>query len=112
MAADQPSPAGGRRQWGGERGRLCPKDPYRTTNGLPVSNQRLPEILDDQRPPAESRRDTGRRHPTGVGGDWGWGCRGEKVQAPDWHRWKLRLGWRRGEGSAPGDSAPVRLLAT
>ena len=40
-------PARGRRQEGGERGRLGPKDgiPYHTANRPPVSNQRLPEIL-------------------------------------------------------------------
>ena len=45
---DWPSPTGGRRQGGGERGRLGPKDriPYRTANRPPVSNQRPPEILD------------------------------------------------------------------
>ena len=42
-AADRPSPAGGRRQGGGERGRLGPKDrsPYRAANRPPVSNQNL-----------------------------------------------------------------------
>ena len=41
--------AGGRRQGGGERGKLGPRDgiPNQTANRLPVSNQRLPEILDD-----------------------------------------------------------------
>ena len=41
-----PSPAGG--SWGRERGKLGPRDgiPYQTANSLPVSNQRLPEILD------------------------------------------------------------------
>ena len=62
----RPSPAGGRRQGGGERGRLGPKDriPYRTANRPPVSNQRPPEILDGRHPPGGSWRDTGRRHPT------------------------------------------------
>ena len=43
-----PSPARGRRHGGGERGKLGPRDstPYQTANRLPVSNQRLPEILD------------------------------------------------------------------
>ena len=81
-------------------GRLCPKDcvPYHTANRPPVSNQRLPEILDGRHLPGGLRRDTGRRHPTGSGGDWGWGCRGEKAHAPDWSGRKLRLGPRRGEG--------------
>ena len=41
-------PARGRRQGGGERGKLGPRDgiSYQTANRLPVSNQRLPEILD------------------------------------------------------------------
>ena len=43
-----PSPTGGRRQGGGEKGNLSPRDgiPYHIANRLPVSNQRLPEILD------------------------------------------------------------------
>ena len=43
-----PSLAGGRRQGGGERGKLGPRNgtPYQTANRLSVSNQRLPEILD------------------------------------------------------------------
>ena len=38
---DRPSLAGGRRQGGGERGRLGPKDrsPYHTASRPPVSNQ-------------------------------------------------------------------------
>ena len=42
-----------RRQGGGERGRLGPKDriPYRTANRPPVSNQRPPEILDGRHSP-------------------------------------------------------------
>ena len=90
----RPSPAGDWRQEGGERGRLGPKDcsPYRTANRPPVSNQRLPEILDGRHPPGGSRLDTGRRHPTGAGGDWGWGRGGEKADAP-------------------GKSEPVKLLA-
>ena len=41
-----------RRQEGGERGKLGPREgtPYQTANRLPVSNQRLPEILDGQHP--------------------------------------------------------------
>ena len=43
-----PSLAEGRRQGGGERGKLSPRDgiPYQTADRLSVSNQRLPEILD------------------------------------------------------------------
>ena len=37
--------------------------------------------------------------PYRVGGDWGWGCGGEKAHAPDWRARKLRLGPRRGEGA-------------
>ena len=76
---DRPSPAGGRRQEGGERGKLGPKDglPYHTANRPPVSNQRLPEILDGH-PPGVLRLNTGRMH---------------------LHRRRLRLGTRRGEGA-------------
>ena len=79
---DRPSPAGDWRLGGGERGRLSPKDcsPYHTANRPPVSNQRPPEILDGQHPLGGSRQDTGCRHPTRRGGDWGWGCRGQKVR--------------------------------
>ena len=43
-----PSPAEGRRQGGGERGKFGPRDgiSYKTADRLSVSNQRLPEILD------------------------------------------------------------------
>ena len=93
--------AGGRRQGIGERGRLGPKDrsPYHTANRPPISNQRPPEILDGRHLSGGSRRDTGRRHPTSVGGDWGWRCRGQKAHAPDWRGWKLRLGPPRGEAA-------------
>ena len=69
------------RQGGGERGRLGPKDhiPYYTANRPPVSNQRPREILGGRHPLGGSRLNTGRRHPTGAGGDWGWGRGGEKA---------------------------------
>ena len=93
-STDRPSPAGGRRHGGGERGRLGPKDgiPYHTANRPPVSDQRPPEILGGRHPPGGSWWDTGRRHWTGAGGDWGWGRGGQKArrtrgecarQAPD-----------------------------
>ena len=68
---DLPIPAVGRRQGGGERGKLGPRDdiPYRTANRPPVSNQRLPEILDGRHQPGGLRLDTGRTHPTGAGGN-------------------------------------------
>ena len=71
-----------RQEVGGRGGRLGPKDrsPYRPANRPPVSNQRLPEILDGRHPPGGSRRDTGRRHRTGAGGDWGCGLGGEKAR--------------------------------
>ena len=74
--------AGGRGEGKGARGRLGPKEriPYRTANRPPVSNQRLPEILDGRHPPGGPRLDTGCMHPTGVGGDWGWGYGGEKAR--------------------------------
>ena len=82
---DQPSPARGWRHGRGERGWLSPKDriPYHTANRPPVSNQRLPEILDGPHPPGGSWQDTGRRHPTSAVGNWGWGRRGQKAHAPE-----------------------------
>ena len=76
-----PSPAGGRRQRGGERGKISPRDgtPYRTANRLPVSNQRLPEILDGWHLPGGSWLNTRHMHRTGAGGNWGWDHGGEKV---------------------------------
>ena len=60
----------GRRQGGGERGKLGPKDgiPYHTANRPPVSNQRL-EILDGQHRLGGSRLNTRRTHPTSAGGN-------------------------------------------
>ena len=54
-----------RRQGGGERGKLGPKDgiPYHAANRPPVSNQRLPEILDGRHPPGGSWLNTGRTAP-------------------------------------------------
>ena len=66
--------------------------PLPTANWPPVSNQRPPEILDGRHPLGGSWRDTGRGHPTVAGGDWGWGRGGQKARAP-------------------GESAPVKLLA-
>ena len=81
---DRPSPAGGRRQWGGERGRLGPKDciPYHTAHRPPVCNQRLPEILDGQHPPggSTSARRVAARH---------------RAHSPDRHGRGLGLGPRR-----------------
>ena len=64
-------PTGGRRQGGGERGKLGPRDdiPYHTANRPPVSNQRLPEILDGQHPLGGLQLNTGRMHLTGTGGN-------------------------------------------
>ena len=97
-----PPEAGGRGEGNGAGSGPKDRIPYRTANRPPVSNQRPPEILDGRHPPGGSQRDTGRTHQTG--GDWGWGCGGEKVHARDWRGWKLRLGPRRGEGArqAPG----------
>ena len=66
-----PSPAGGRKQGGGERGKLGQKDgiPYHIADRPPVSNQRLPEILDGQHPLGGLRLNTGRTQPTGAGGN-------------------------------------------
>ena len=76
------------------KGQARPQGPHPlpTANRPPVSNQRPPEILDGRHPPGGSWLDTGRRHPTGAGGDWGWGREGEKADAP-------------------GKSEPIKLLA-
>ena len=80
--ADWPIPTGGRRQRGGERGKFGPREgiPYHTANRPPVSNQRLPEILDGRHLPGGSQL----RH---------------KAHAPDWRAQKLWLGPGRGEGA-------------
>ena len=87
--AHLPPEAGGR-----GKGQTLPQrqDPYHTANRPAVSNQRLPEILDGRHLPGGSWLDTGCTHPTGMDRDWGWGCGGEKAHAP-------------------GESAPVKLLA-
>ena len=73
-----PSPTGGKRQGGGERGKLGPRDgtPYQTANRPAVSNQRLPEILDGRHPLGGSRLETSsqeqiQEHPKGPCGNWG-----------------------------------------
>ena len=81
------SSARGRRQEGGERGKLGPKDrsPYRAANRPPVSNQTPPEILDGRHPPGGSWRDTGCWQGLGLGTRRGEGAphRGEcSRQAP------------------------------
>ena len=75
---DGPTPTD-RRQGGGERGKLGPRDsiPYHTANGPPVSNQRLPEILDGRHPLGESQLNTRRTHDTKAGA-----AEGRKRTAP------------------------------
>ena len=46
-----------------------PHPPYHTANRPPVSNQRLPEILDDRRSLGGSRLNIRCTHPTGTGGN-------------------------------------------
>ena len=90
-----PSPSGGRRQGGGERGKRGPRDgiPYQTENRLPVSNQRLPETLDGWHPPGGSQPEIS--FPEGIQG------------APNRCAGKLRLGPRRGWGALhPGRVRP------
>ena len=79
-------PCRGRRQRGGERGKLSPREgtPYQTANRLPASNQRLPEILDGWHPPGGSRLKTSSAEqtqcaPDGARGNWGWYSGGEKA---------------------------------
>ena len=82
-----PLPTWGRRQGGGEREKLGPRDgiPYHKANMLPVSNQRLPEILDGWHLVGRSQLDTSSP---------------EQAQgAPNRRAWKLRLGPWRGEGA-------------
>ena len=59
--------------------RLKDRSPYHPANRPLVSNQRPPEILDGQHLQGGSWRDTGRRHLTSVGRDWGWGRGGQKA---------------------------------
>ena len=67
-------PRGGRRHGGGERGRLGPKDrsPTALQTGLQFLTKALLRfwMVDI---PGRVAGDTGRRHPTCTGGDWGWG---------------------------------------
>ena len=87
-------------QRGGKRGKFGPRDsiPYQTANRLPVSNQRLPEILDGWHPPGGLRLETSSPEPT--------------QGAPNQRPRELRQGPRRGEGAHhTGESTPVMLLA-
>ena len=81
-----PTAAGGRRQGGGERGELGPRDgvPYQTANRLPASNQRPPEILD------------GGHLPEGLGQK---SAPQKRHKAHRTGARKLRLGPQRGEGA-------------
>ena len=93
QAEDRPSPAGGRRQGGGERDRLGPKDrsPCRNAKRPPVSNQRPPD-----------RRGQG----LGLGTRRGEGARTRLAWA------KTETGTTEGRRrAAPGESAPVKPLA-
>ena len=79
-------PAGGRGKGKGANSAPRTASPHHTANRPPVSNQRLPEILDDRRSLGGSRLNIRCTHPTGTGGNWGWGRGGEK--AP--HTWGER----------------------
>ena len=93
-------PPEARGRGGVERGKLGPRGgiPYQTANRLPVSNQRLPEILDGWYPLGGSQLETSYpaetqgTHDRRVRGNWGWDHGGDKVhctwgectrQAPD-----------------------------
>ena len=108
----RPSPpeAGGKGEGKGANSAPEMASPYHTVNRPPVSNQRLPEILDGRHPPGGSWLNTRRMHPTGnwVWGNWGWGRGGEKGhrargecarQAPGclsfsgWGRHKTQVQW-------------------
>ena len=84
----RPIPCQRQEAGGGERGKLGPGDgtPYQTTNRLPVSNQRLPEILDGWHLLGGSRLEAssweqaqGAGTRLARGGNWGWDRGGEKV---------------------------------
>ena len=97
---DQPIPARGRRQGGGERGKLGPRDsiPYQSANRLPVSNQRLLEILDDRHLLGGSRLEASFPEET----------QGARTQLA---RAETEAGTAEGRRcTAPGESAPVKLL--
>ena len=57
LAGGRPAQPWRQEAGGGERGKLGPREgtPYQTANRLPVSNQRLPEILDGRHPLGGSR---------------------------------------------------------
>ena len=73
------------------------RHPYQTANRLPVSNQRLPEILDGRHPLGGSRLEASSREQT--------------QGTPDW-RTETEAGTMEGiRRTAPGESAPVKPLA-
>ena len=86
-AAGQPIPLQRQEAGGRGKGQTRPqrRHPHQMANRLPVSNQRLPEILDGQHPPGGSHPEISA--PEGTQG------------APDRCAWKLRLGLRRREGT-------------
>ena len=81
--AHPPLEAGGGGE--GKGGKLGPREgiPYQTANRLPISNQRLPEILDGWHLPGESQLEIAP----------------QKRHKEHWtrHTWELRLGLGRGE---------------
>ena len=80
--AHPPLEAGGRGQGGGKRGKPGPRDgiPHQTANRLPVSKQRLPEILDGWHPPRGSQLETSSpEHTQCMCTNWGWDRGGDKV---------------------------------
>ena len=102
-ARSRPAPpeAGGRRQGGGERGRLGPRtaSPTALQAGLQFRTKDLLRfwMVDICR---EGRGETqGARTRPARAGTGGWRRGGKKAHAPDWRRRKLRLGPRRGEGA-------------
>ena len=78
-------PAPRRQEAGGRgKGQTCPVTaplPSANCKRPPVSNQRLPEILDGRHPPGGSQLNTRRTHRAGTGGNQGWGRGGEKAAA-------------------------------
>ena len=86
---DRPSPTGGRRPGGGERGKLGPRDgtPAKLQTGLQFLTKDFLRLW-----MVDIRWEGRAKH---------------KVHAPDWRGQKLRLGPRRGEGALhPGRVRP------
>ena len=111
---DRPSPAGGRRQGGGERGGLRPRTaaPTALQTGLQFLVKDLLRFwMVDIRREGHGETQGAGTHP-GAGGDWGWVRGGQK--APHLTGTGRNWDWDHGREKprAPGESVPIKLLAT